>query len=80
MISKWLYLLVTKNTRDFIVDYNYENLLVAPNLCELKKLLEENEFLVTAYIDLDDESFLRDIRAFIYVGAHGYYNFGVYDY
>jgi hypothetical protein len=55
-------------------------------------LLEENDFLVTAYLDLDDESFLRVIRlfkqkckeaknvlAFIYVGAHGYYNAGIYD-
>ena len=72
--------------------YNYDNLTVSPNLRELKKLLEGNDFLVMAYIDLDDESFLRVIRlfkqkcseaknvlAFIYVGAHGYYNSGVYD-
>jgi hypothetical protein len=70
----------------------YENLTVENNLRDLKYLLEENDFIVTAYVDLEAENFLRVIRlfkekcqvaknvlAFIYIGAHGFHR-GTHDF
>ena len=73
-------------------DLSYENLTVEDSLIRLKNLLEENDFIVTAYIDLEAEKFLRVVRlfkekceaakhvlAFIYIGAHGFHR-GSHDY
>ena len=70
----------------------YENLTVEKSLVDLKQLLESNDFIVTVYLDLEAENFLRAVRlfrekcmiaknvlAFIYIGAHGFHK-GVNDF
>jgi hypothetical protein len=72
--------------------YRFSNLTVAPNLEQLKKKLEKNDFYVMACLDLEAENFLRVIRlfrekcetaksvlAFIYIGAHGFHR-GMHDF
>ena len=73
-------------------DLKFENLTVSSGLIQLKAKLEENDFYVMSYIDLEGENFLRVIRlfkekceaaknvlVFIYIGAHGFHR-GINDF
>ena len=68
------------------------NISVAKDIQKLENLLEQNDFIVTSYIDLEEENFLRVIRlfkekceaaknvlVFIYIGAHGFH-IGTHDF
>lgn len=70
----------------------FSNLNVTKSLIELKKTLEDNDFIVMACIDLEATNFLRMIRlfrekcyqaknvlAFVYIGGHGFHR-GTDDY
>jgi len=68
-------------------DWNFDNLQVTDGLAKLKVRLEQLDYIVLSFLDLDAEGFLRAVRyfkeicegaksisIFIYVGGHGFHN------